>query len=200
MTSWGAAIASQHGRNTEPFPPRYVRRVNVLAICGSLNAKSRNLALLEAVVAAAPPDMVITVSDHLRTLPHFDPDFDSTPPAEVVAWRKALAESDAVLIAAPEYAHIDPRQAHGSAYGMVPAARGFLRRPGVWNFEQVTVKGSRVAVELNGTQILDTDLSKVTEFMDGKTHPGKDRTSGHFGFAGHNDPVAYRKISIKELK
>jgi len=82
--------------------------VQILAICGSLNAKSRNLALLEAVVAAAPPDMAITVSDHLRTLPHFDPDFDSTPPAEVVAWRKALAESDAILIAAPEYAHSLP--------------------------------------------------------------------------------------------
>jgi hypothetical protein len=83
---------------------------------------------------------------------------------------------------------------------MVPAARGYLRRPGVWNFEEVIVKGSRVTVELNGTQILDADLSKVSEFLDGKAHPGKDRTSGHFGFAGHNDPVAYRKISIKELK
>ena len=29
--------------------------------------------------------------------------------------------------------------------------------------------------------------------------PGKDRTSGHFGFAGHNDPVAFRNISIKPL-
>jgi chromate reductase len=82
--------------------------VHILAICGSLNAKSRNLALLEAVVAAAPPDMQITLSDHLRTLPHFDPDFDSTPPPEVVAWREALAASDAVLIAAPEYAHSLP--------------------------------------------------------------------------------------------
>jgi Domain of Unknown Function (DUF1080) len=101
---------------------------------------------------------------------------------------------------APEYARIDPRQAHGSAYGMVPAARGYLRPPGIWNFEEVTVKGSHLAVELNGTLILDTDLAKVTEFMNGAAHPGKDRTSGHFGFAGHNDPVAYRRISIKELK
>jgi hypothetical protein len=101
---------------------------------------------------------------------------------------------------APENAHIDPRQAHGSAYGMVPAARGYLRPPGIWNFEEVTVKGSHLSVELNGTLILDTDLAKVTEFMDGKAHPGKDRTSGHFGFAGHNDPVSYRKIAIREIK
>jgi hypothetical protein len=35
--------------------------------------------------------------------------------------------------------------------------------------------------------------------MEGRPHPGKDRTSGHFGFAGHNDPVAYRNIRIKAL-
>ena len=98
----------------------------------------------------------------------------------------------------PKYAHLDPRQYHGSIYGMVPAARGFLRPVGEWNVEEVTVKGSRITVELNGTRIVDGDVAKVTEFMDAKEHPGKDRTSGHFGFAGHNDPVAYRNISIRE--
>ena len=28
---------------------------------------------------------------------------------------------------------------------------------------------------------------------------GKDRTRGFFGLAGHNDPVEFRSISIKEL-
>ncbi len=101
---------------------------------------------------------------------------------------------------APDYARLDPRQFHGSIYGMVAAARGYLRPVGQWNFEEVVVKGSQIDVELNGTRILDADVAKVTEFMDGKTHPGKDRTSGHFGFAGHNDPVAYRNIRIRELK
>jgi len=94
---------------------------------------------------------------------------------------------------------IDPRQAHGSAYGMVAAARGYQRPIGEWNYEEVTVKGSTIKVELNGTVILDTDLSKVTEYMGNSKHPGKDRTSGHFGFAGHNDPVMFRNISIKKL-
>jgi hypothetical protein len=30
-------------------------------------------------------------------------------------------------------------------------------------------------------------------------HPGKDRKSGYFGFAGHNDPVEFRNIRIKRL-
>lgn len=100
---------------------------------------------------------------------------------------------------APQYAKLDPRQYHGSAYGMVPAHRGYLRPVGQWNYEEVTVIGSKIKVELNGTVILDCDLSQVKEFMGNNPHPGKDRTYGHFGFAGHNDPVMFRNIAIKRL-
>jgi hypothetical protein len=98
-----------------------------------------------------------------------------------------------------DYKGIDPRQAHGSAYGMVPAHRGYQRPVGEWNYQEVTIKGPTIRVELNGTRILDCDLSQVKEFMAKSPHPGKDRTSGHFGFAGHNDPVAFRNIQIKKL-
>jgi hypothetical protein len=54
-------------------------------------------------------------------------------------------------------------------------------------------------VELNGTVIVDTDVSKITEYMAKSPHPGKDRVKGHFGFAGHNDPVAFRNVQIKRL-
>jgi len=63
----------------------------------------------------------------------------------------------------------------------------------------VTVRGSKIKVELNGTVILDCDLSTVNEFMANSGHAGKDRTGGHFGFAGHNDPVCFREVQIKEL-
>jgi hypothetical protein len=99
----------------------------------------------------------------------------------------------------PQYAKLDKRQYNGSAYGMVPAHRGYLRPVGEWNFEEVTIKGPTIKVELNGNLILDCDLSKVTEYMANSAHPGKDRTSGSFGFAGHNDPVAFRNIQIKKL-
>ncbi len=94
---------------------------------------------------------------------------------------------------------LDPRQLHGSVYGMVAALTGYQHPAGQWNYQEVTVKGSTIKVELNGTQILDADVSKVTEFMDNKPHPGKDRKSGYFGFAGHDDPVMFRNISIKPL-
>ena len=100
---------------------------------------------------------------------------------------------------AEKYTKLDARQFHGSAYGMVAAHRGYLRPVGEWNLQTVEVKGSAIRVDLNGTRILDADLSVVTDFMGGKPRPGKDRASGHFGFAGHNDPVAFRNITIKEL-
>lgn len=94
---------------------------------------------------------------------------------------------------------IDLRQAHGSAYGMVAAKRGYQRPLGEWNYQEVTVKGSTLRVELNGVPILNTDLSKVTKYAGNRQHPGKDRTTGYFGFAGHNDPVQFRNIEIKPL-
>ena len=99
----------------------------------------------------------------------------------------------------PKYAKLDQRQYHGSAYGMAAAHRGFLRDAGQWNFQEVTVDGSTIKVVLNGNVILNADLNEVSDYMGGRPHPGKDRTSGFFGFAGHNDPVEFRNVSIREL-
>ena len=95
---------------------------------------------------------------------------------------------------------LDPRQYHGSAYGMAAAQRGFLKPTGEWNSQEVVVVGSRIQVTLNGTVILDVDLSEIDEYMDDKPHPGKDRTKGHLGFAGHGEHhLKFRKLLIREL-
>ncbi len=99
----------------------------------------------------------------------------------------------------PKYANLDDRQYHGSVYGIVPAHRGYLRPTGQWNFQQVTVRGWNITVELNGYTILDADISKVTQYMADSPHPGKDNPQGHFGLAGHHDPVQFRNIRIKRL-
>jgi len=97
---------------------------------------------------------------------------------------------------------LDPRQVHGSAYGMAGAKRGFQKPNGEWNEQEVTVKGSTIKVVLNGEVILDTDLAKIDPgtFMAKSKHPGLTRTKGHFGFAGHSDPVAFRNVRIKRLE
>lgn len=111
----------------------------------------------------------------------------------------AMCELQVLDDTAPQYATLDPRHFNGSAYGMLASHRGYLRPVGEWNYEEVTVKGSTIRVELNGTVILDGDVAQVTEFEADKPHPGKDRRRGFFGFAGHKDPVKFRNITIKRL-
>lgn len=98
-----------------------------------------------------------------------------------------------------KYANLQPWQYHGSVYGLVPAHRGYLRPVGEWNFEEVTLKGSRLTVVLNGTVIVEHDLAAITEPMDGQPHPGLSRRSGHLGFMGHGDRVEFRNILIRPI-
>lgn len=111
----------------------------------------------------------------------------------------AMCELQVLDNTAEKYAKLDKRQYHGSAYGIAPAHRGYLRPIGDWNYQEVTVKGSTIKVELNGTVILDTDVSEPKEYMAKSPHPGIGLKEGHFGFAGHNDPVMFRNIMIKRL-
>ena len=100
----------------------------------------------------------------------------------------------------PKYADLHDYQFHGSAYGLAPAHRGFLRPVGEWNQEQVIVHGDHIEVNVNGFKMLDVNLADVRDKpLDGQAHPGASRTTGHFGFCGHQDPVAFRNIRVKKL-
>jgi chromate reductase len=78
--------------------------MRVLAISGSLQARSSNLMLLESAVRLAPAGVDVVLCDGLRSLPHFNLDLEERGALpEVEAWRQAIATSDALLIACPEY-------------------------------------------------------------------------------------------------
>ena len=78
--------------------------VRVLAVSGSLQARSGNRVLLECAACHAPEGVHVALSDVVRELPHFDPDLEASgAPASVIAWRTAVGGADAVLIASPEY-------------------------------------------------------------------------------------------------
>lgn len=102
---------------------------------------------------------------------------------------------------APIYKNLRIYQYHGSVYGIIPAKRGFLKPVGEWNYEEVIVKGPKIKVILNGTVILDGDLTEARKngAADGKLHPGLQRESGHIGFLGHGSPVQFKNIRIKDL-
>lgn len=79
--------------------------MRILAVSGSLQRGSRNVALLREAQRLAPPGVDVLLFDGLRQLPHFDPDLERDAPVPVVEqWRHHLTEADAVLIASPEYA------------------------------------------------------------------------------------------------
>jgi len=78
--------------------------MRILAVCGSLQSKSKNLTLLGTAARCVPADVELVLFDGLGDLPHFNPDIEATAtPDSVLRWRHALENSDAVLIASPEY-------------------------------------------------------------------------------------------------
>ena len=102
---------------------------------------------------------------------------------------------------APVYKDLQVYQYHGSIYGTLPAKRGFLKPTGQWNYQEVIVQGPKIKVILNGTVILDADITDARKngAADGKPHPGLLRDSGHIGFLGHGSPLKFRNIRIKDL-
>jgi len=102
----------------------------------------------------------------------------------------------------PQYYALKPQQAHGAVYARVAPHRGYLRGDEEWNFQESTIDGTKVKVELNGFVILEADVAEVdpdTFMYPVDTFVGRDNTKGHFGFNGHSDPVQFRAIRIKNL-
>ncbi len=97
----------------------------------------------------------------------------------------------------PKYADLKDYQFHGGLYTLAAAKQGFLKPVGEWNQQRVTVMGPTVKVELNDQIILRANLDDLAARH--PEHEGVKRRSGHIGFLGHGDRVAFRKIHIGEL-
>lgn len=80
--------------------------MKILAVSGSLRAKSSNTMILQALVDLAPDVMNIKIYDGIGNLPHFNPDIDNENALiSVIDWRSQLQNSDGVIFCTPEYAH-----------------------------------------------------------------------------------------------
>lgn len=76
----------------------------ILAISGSLRAKSTNLTIIEAVARRFAGRIEVSVYGDLARLPHFNPDLEAgSPIAEVEDFRRRIRAADGVLICTPEY-------------------------------------------------------------------------------------------------
>lgn len=102
----------------------------------------------------------------------------------------------------PQYYDLKPQQAHGAVYARAAPCQGYLRSGKQWNFQESTIDGTKVKVELNGFLILETDVSELdpeTFMYPVERFVGRANMKGYFGFNGHNDPVQFRAIRIKTL-
>jgi NAD(P)H-dependent FMN reductase len=82
--------------------------MRLLAISGSLRRASTNTAALEALARLAPDGVKVLVYRDLAGIPPFNPDDDvedRPKPEPVEGLRALVGASDALIIAAPEYAH-----------------------------------------------------------------------------------------------
>ena len=131
-------------------------------------------------------------------------EFQLTPGANNGLGIRAPLEGDAAYAGteiqildndADMYKDLKEYQYHGSAYGIIPAKRGFLKPLGEWNYEEVRVQGSKIKVTLNGTVILDGDLAEASKngTADHREHPGLSRTKGHLGFLGHGSELRFQE-------
>jgi hypothetical protein len=101
---------------------------------------------------------------------------------------------------APEYAHLEPGQYHGSIYKVIAARRGALKPVGEWNREEIEAVGRRIKVTVNGVVTVDADLNTVTDPQILLAHPGMRRDRGHIGLLGHGPAaVQFRDISVQDL-
>jgi chromate reductase len=131
----------------------------VLGISGSLRRGSHNTLLLRAAAELLPQGVELELWDGLRDVPAYDEDLDGEPaPAAVAALRDAVAKSDAVLIATPDYNHSIP--------GALKNALDWASRPLAGNAfrgKPVAVVGSSMGIF--GAVWAQAELRKVLAAM-----------------------------------
>jgi len=96
--------------------------MRILGISGSLRRDSHNRRLLLEAAELLPARVELELFDGLKAIPPYDEDDDIEPVHEAVATlREAIAESDSVLFATPEY--------NGSVPGQLKNAIDWASRP-----------------------------------------------------------------------
>jgi chromate reductase, NAD(P)H dehydrogenase (quinone) len=77
--------------------------IKILAVSGSLQARSSNSALVRLAGTLANGQATVDVFDELAALPYFNPELDVEPaPPAVASLRARIGAADGVLIASPE--------------------------------------------------------------------------------------------------
>jgi chromate reductase len=128
--------------------------MKVLALVGSTRDGSVNKTLVDAAIAELPGSAEATIYNGLEKLPFYDGALEENAPAEVTAFREAVAAADALIIATPEY--------NGSVSAVLKNAIDWASRP----YGNGSITGKPVLVlsaspSPNGAKWAREDLVKI---------------------------------------
>ena len=128
---------------------------------------------------------------------------------------RGTEEYDHIYWSAPEYQLLDDVSGEdnktrltcaGAAYALYPSPSGHLKPVGEWNRTRIVARGSHVEHWLNGTKLLEYELSspdweaKVAASKFGKWPRYGRATRGHLAMQGdHAGTLGFRNIRIREL-
>ncbi|SHK28654.1 NAD(P)H-dependent FMN reductase [Roseomonas rosea] len=131
----------------------------ILGLSGSLRRGSHNSAALRAAAELAPEGVRVTIFEGLRDIPPYDDDLrtGSGYPSSVEAFRQAVREADAVLIATPEYNYSIP--------GVLKNAIDWASRPPEQPFDNKPIGIMGASQGLLGTARAQYDLRKMCVFL-----------------------------------
>ena len=108
--------------------------MKILAISGSLRAESFNTAILKTMADRAPDGVTVELAD-ISDLPFYNQDLDVEGGPDVVrAFKAAIADAGAIVIATPEYNYSVP--------GVLKNAIDWASRPGY----NSVLKGKHVGI------------------------------------------------------
>jgi hypothetical protein len=93
-----------------------------------------------------------------------------------------------------------PEQRTAAIYDEIAPTKEVTKPPSQWNSWEITAKGSRITIVLNGQKIIDADLSRETKARQEKGPALSQRPlKGHIGFQNLNGFITFRNIMIKPL-
>ncbi len=123
--------------------------MKILAINGSLSARSVNRAVLECAILMTPPDVTISPFDRLSEIPMVDGRLadDAQDPA-VESLRREVANADALLIVTPEYAHSMPGTLKNALDWLVPTGELAGKRVAIISASTTPTGGLRAQAAL----------------------------------------------------
>ena len=143
---------------------REASTTRVLCLAGSLRRDSWNRRLLAEAVRTAPKGLELILFDQLADVPIFNEDTEQAEPAGVHQLRSAVAMTDGLLVATPEYNHSIP--------GVLKNAVDWLSRgsPSVLVDKPVAIIGASAGRW--GTRLAQAALRQVLTATEARVMPG----------------------------